>query len=293
MDQLRLGSADDPIASAQADRVRAMLEARPEILACVDLVPVSPRTPTDGMRRLFGMLHDRLADAVACPVERLPADLPRGIVARAFLRDRSPLYRCVSRHAAAIAELPAGATVVTCDAVARAQILYRYPHLRVELAPSSGRILDKLGQGRWDAACLPAELLETGSLVRLQSHPVAASEVIPAVGLGGVAVLVRDEPPAAHDLVRELNDPAVALWIHLERMFVTEAAGIPDTVCTARAVGAPESIELTGMIAERDGRWCVSESATGPADQAEAMARRLAASCIAIAGKESRRDVAR
>ena len=291
MDLMRLGSAGDPIARAQADRVRALLEARPEVLACVEMVTMSSDTVVDELRGLFGMLHDRLADAVVCPVERLPLTLPQGIVARAFVRDRSSQYRCVSKHVTSFAELRAGARVVVCDPVARAQILHRHPHLIVVLAAASAELLGQLGQDRWDAACLPAELLETGSLASLMSHPVDATEVIPAVGLGAVAVLVRDEQPAVHDLVRELNDPMVSLWLCLERIFFEQASGISSTVCAARAGGTRDNFELTGTIAELDGRWRVTEQVRGPTAQAEAMARLLAPSCHERAGHEQSRLV--
>lgn len=292
MDQLRLGTAGDPIAGAQADRVRALLEARQEVLASVELVRVASRSPMEDLHALFGLLRDRVTDAVVCPVERLPVVLPRGIVARAWLRDRSSLYRCVTKEPVTLAGLASGARVVTCDDVARAQIRHRYPHLVVESAGPTGDLLDRLSHGVWDAACVPAHLLETASFAGLLSRPVDAAVVIPAVGLGGVAILVLEGWAAAHDLVRELNDPAVALPMHMERMFLTMATGLSDTVCTAQAGQAAECMELTGLIAHKDGRWRVSERMSGPAGQAEEMARSLAASCGRSAAAEKRRDAA-
>ena len=293
MDLLRLGSPGDPIARAQAGRVRALLEARPDVLACVDMVVIESCVSPNEMRHLTGLLQESRADAVVCPVDRLPAELPRGIVARAFVRDRTPLYRCVSIDATTLAGLPDSATVVVCDRVARAQILSRYPGLNVVFEPASDEMLGHLRDGRWDAALLPADILETASLVGLRWQSVAMSDVIPAVGLGAVAVLVRDVPLVAHDLVHGLNDPMVTLRFRLERMFVAEFTAISDTVCTAMAGGTNDHVELTGLIAEKDGRWCVRESVSGPVAQAEAMTRRLAATCTEKAEIERGCDVAR
>src|SRR5574342_53638 len=96
MDQIRLASPIDPIARAQAGRVRALLEARPDTLAVVEMIFENCQVPQEEAVCLSRRVLEGEADAAVCPVDRLPASLPEGIVVGALLRDKSAFYRCIS-----------------------------------------------------------------------------------------------------------------------------------------------------------------------------------------------------
>jgi len=283
MDQIQLASIDDPIARAQAGRVRALLEAGPDPLAIVWMVFESSTSPAEQMANLTTRLLDREVDVVAYPAERLPGHLPEGIVLKAIIRDRGSHYCCLSPGRPVLSALPPDARLVTCDPVARAQLLHRFPRLRTELATLCSGVLDGLKRGEWDAAVAPAGLLESGSLAGLRYEPVSVEDVAPAVGLGMVAVLARDEPAPKHDLVASLDDPEGALLFGAERSFLSGASQGTPAVCTARARVMGDVVEVTGIIVEPDGRWLVRDQAWAPFRFASIVAREVADSCVEMA----------
>jgi len=280
MDQIQLASIDDPIARAQAGRVRALLEAGPDPLAIVWMVFESSASRAEQMARLTEKLLDRDVDVVAYPAERLPAHLPEGIALRAMIRDRGAHYCCLSTGRPVLSAMRPDARLVTCDAVARAQLRHRYPRLRTDLATLCSGVLDGLKRGEWEAAVAPPALLESGSLVGLHYEPVAVEDVTPAVGLGMVAVLGRNEPTPRHDLVAQLNDPEAALLFEAERSFLSGACQGSDTVCTARARLTGDMVEVTGLIIEPDGRWLVRDQGRAPFRFASIVGREVADSCV-------------
>ncbi len=289
MDQIQLASIDDPIARAQAGRVRALLEAGPDPLAIVWMVFESSVSPSEQMTRLTERLLDRDVDVVAYPAERLPGHLPEGIALRAMIRDRGAHYCCVSPGRPVLASLRPETRLVACDAVARAQLLYSFPRLRTDLATLCSGVLDGLRRGEWDAAVAPAGLLESGSLMGLHYEPVAVEDVTPAVGLGMVAVLGRAEEAPRHDLVGQLNDPEAELLFEAERSFLSGACQGTDAVCTARARLTGDMVEVTGLIVDPDGRWLVRDQGRAPLRFAPIVGREVADSCVEMARERAAR----
>jgi len=280
MDQLRLACPDDLVSRVQAGRVRALLEARPDALAVVEMVYKSCPDPESQAGILATSLDRHEAEVALVSVEHLPAHLPPGVRVGALLRDRGSSYRCASTNRPEFEDLPAGSRVAACDAVARAQLLNRYPGLEVDLVQPSEGLLERLKGGEWSAACVPAELLETPSAGHLECEVVSFTEVLPAVGKGAVAILVNQSRRLPHDLVGPLNDAELQLLLRAERAFVLDCAAGAGEVCTARATCNAEQVFIEGLFAEVGGSWLVREKASAPLRLSEVAARDLAAQCL-------------
>lgn len=277
MDQLQLACADDALSRAMAGRVRALLESRPDTLAVVWMVFESTTEKREQLMRVSLRLLEGEVDVAVVPADRLSLDLPAGIALGAVIRDRSSLYSFVSAGPRNLSALAPGSRIATCDVVARAQLLHRFPSVSVDLAPACGDVLDGLRKGAWDAACMPAGLLESGSLSGLHYGPIEADEVLPAVGTGAVAVLVREGPRPRHDLVGAINDPESAMTLQVERSFLRNGPCGPGRACSARATLSGRRLGLEALVADEEGAWLVREAEEGDVGAGDSMARGLAA----------------
>ena len=201
----------------------------------------------------------------------------------AWLRDSSRLLRCVSPDRPRLSLLPSRAKVVTTDPVARAQILHRHPRLEVELAPERADLLMGLRRGRWQAACVSPALLETGWTTTLHVETIESDEVIPAVGLGAVAVLVRAGDLRNRERAARINEAATAHLLDAERSFLRHLPRMAGALGTARAVRAGDILKLTGLIVERDGAWLALDEAEASVRFGEVIACDVASACDGLA----------
>ena len=287
METLRLASSSSPMALAQAARVGHRIATRLDSLMVVEVFVETPMDPEKQVGRIAEKVRDCVADAGVCSASRLGSALPAGVVLAALLRDRDPRYRCVSPERPALAGLPGHARVVTCDAVSRAQIRHRYPRLQVDLAAPSWEIFAGLRHRAWDAACLPPEIFDVGSLAGLSSELIAPEEVVPAVGQGIVAILARCDDERVRARLAEIDDPDLEVSLGAERAFLASVSGMMEGAATARAVPGGRGVELTGVLAHRDGDWLVSlDCRAAPGSEAQE-ARRLAESCLERAARKT------
>ena len=280
MDVLRLATTSNPTAIAQAARVGYRLETVLRPLAVVEVFVETPMDPIRQIARLGERLVDGSADAALCPASRLPAALPPGVVVGALIRDRDPRYRIVTPRHPTLAALPPHAKVVVCDPVARAQIRHRFPRLQVETAPPGWEVFAGLRHRAWDAACLPPEGFDVGSVSGLCTEAVAAEEILPAVGQGELALLVRADAGKVRERLSGIADRELEAALGAERAFLAGVAAIAGTVATARVVRAGWSAEVIGLLAHPDGEWEIREEARSPLERLAETTRRMAEACV-------------
>ena len=275
------------MALAQAARVGHRIATRLDSLMVVEVFVETPMDPEKQVGRIAEKVRDCVADAGVCYASRLGPALPDGMVLAALLRDRDPRYRCVSPERPILAGLPGHARVVTCDAVSRAQIRHRYPRLQVDLAAPSWEIFAGLRHRAWDAACLPPEIFDVGSLAGLSSELIAPEEVVPAVGQGVVAILARSDDDRVRARLAEIDDPDLGVALRAERAFLADVSGMMQGAATARAVPGARGVELTGVLAHREGDWLVSLEGRAALGLEIREARRLAESCLERAARKT------
>jgi hydroxymethylbilane synthase len=129
----------------QAEHVKARLEALHAGLA-VELLPMTTRGDELVDRRLDQVggkglfvkeletaMADGRADLAVHSMKDMPADLPAGFTLAAISAREDPRDAFVSNRFAALADMPAGATVGTSSLRRAAQVRERYPALELRL----------------------------------------------------------------------------------------------------------------------------------------------------------------
>ncbi len=292
--KLRLAAVGDCSALAPIARVARVLESRTcnPSAVIVTIEPCStPGTPLASVQR---QILDGAIEAALCSGQRLPLEVPADLEIGAVLRCRDPRYQFVSLEFPDLALMPPGSKIVVCDSVARAQIRHRFSALHVETTPPSDAIIAGLRHRVWDAACVSAEVIESDPSIAPHASPIPADELIPAVGQGLCVLLLPAAGSGLRDSVRLLNDPALEHCFRVERVFLARLANVPTSAASARATQSGGMLDLTGMLADENGRWLALDQARAPARFGEVVALEVADGCRGIAeGRATRRVVPR
>jgi hydroxymethylbilane synthase len=175
--------------------------------------------------------------------------------------------------------------VVGTSSVRRiAQLARLFPNARFE--PIRGNLdtrLRKLDTGQYDAIVLAVAGLRRLGMEHRISMALPPSACIPAPGQGIVAIEVRRDNHAVHDLVAALSDRAAAAALDAERSLVAAlGAGCQMPVGALAAwIGEPGTtgaqLELTACVVTLDGSRAVRGVDRGPAADGAALGRRVAA----------------
>jgi hydroxymethylbilane synthase len=294
---LRLGTRASALALAQAS---AMADALRRRGAAVDIVAM--RTEGDRLlgarladvggkglfvREIEDALADGRVDLAVHSLKDLPAEQPPGLELVAFPPREDPRDVLVTRGAASLQALPAGATVGTSSLRRRAILLSLRPDLAV--APLRGNVdtrLRKLAEGACEAIVLAAAGLRRLGLQPDHVVLLEADVFVPAVGQGIIAVEVRREDRRTRALVAALDDPATRACALAERAYLRRLGASCNTPMAAHATLRDGRLGMTAVVASDDGARILRAEAAAPPDEAEALGRGLAESLLAEGAAE-------
>jgi len=232
------------------------------------------------MEEVLATLDRSEADAAACCAADLPLELPQGLVLSAILPGRDAAYRFASRGRPSIEALAPGSSVTVWDRVARAQLLFMRPSLRVSVASDPSAIPAALRSGPFAAAILPGDALDARGLWGLGVEVVPMSGLLPAPGQGAVALVTRIEHLETRGLIADLNDEASRLRVCAERSFARRLSWIERFVVAAHAGGEAGRLDLAGRLVEENGGFMVEDGADAETLYSEMLAKDLADSCV-------------
>ena len=286
---IRIGTRGSPLALAQAALVRASLGADAE------LVPIR----TEGDRRAEARLaviggkglfvreiEDALlrgdVDVAVHSLKDLPAEIPAGLVLRAFLPREDPRDVLVSRAPATLETLPPGAVVGTSSPRRRALVLAVRPDVVVE--PIRGNVdtrLRKLADSGYDAVVLAAAGLRRLELAPPHCTPLDVETFVPAVGQGIVAVQARGDDPSTLARLARVDDATARACAEAERAYLAELGASCTTPVAAHARADGGVLRMTAIVASEDGRRILRSSAAAAPHEAARLGRGLAEALLA------------
>lgn len=293
--KIRIGARGSALSLAQTALVAAALGRHAE----VEVVPIrtsgdrlshaeAPMTGKDLFTREIddALLEGRI-DVGVHSLKDLPSLLPDGLVLAAVPPREDPSDVLVSRDRRRLESLPRGARVGTSSPRRRAQILAARPDL--EVVEARGNVdtrIRRLQEGRWDAI-----VLARAGLARLQrleeiTEVLPPSVMLPAIGQGALAVVVRRGNAPVADLVSRLDDPASHREIGAERalLVLLEAGCRAPVAGFARTKG--ERLLLTGAVFAPDGSRTLREDSEGAAGDPDALGAEIARRLIAQGAAE-------
>lgn len=231
----------------------------------------------------------------------LPTELPTGlklgaVLPRADVRD-VVVHKGSKEAGTGLGVLPRGATVATSSTRRKAQLHDLRPDLNiVPIRGNVGTRLRKLAE----QPELAATILAAAGLKRLQfeihpdgrltgpasspvpegirAAPLEPEEMLPCVGQAAIGIEVRDNDPQIAALCQSLNHAETLQCVLAERAFLTGMGGGCQLAVAAYAkiVAGQLWLRAVSFLGETPVRGEVK----GPAEQAEALGRQLAARLI-------------
>ena len=290
-DPLIIATRESPLALAQANFVKAELEAldddvEVELLGMTtrgDQILDKPLAKIGGkglfIKELELAMQEGRADLAVHSLKDVPMVLPKGFVLAAILKREDPRDAFVSNKFASLDDMPAGSVVGT-SSLRRAAVLKRkYPGLKFE--PLRGNVntrLRKLDSGEYDAAILAAAgLIRLGMADRIRAR-IEIEVSIPAPGQAalGIEVLADDEDTA--EIVAELDHAPTAICCTAERTVSRLLGGSCELPLGAYAdwVEGEKPLRLRAFVANLDGSRYVEAEAFGTPDMPEALGEAVA-----------------
>ncbi|MCR2747014.1 hydroxymethylbilane synthase [Limnobacter parvus] len=275
--KIRIASRESRLAMWQAEHVRDLLLALPEVTS-VEIVGMTTKgdqildrsLAKIGGKGLFikelehALLEGR-ADLAVHSGKDIPMDLDPEFRLLGFMTREDPHDAFVSNDYASLADLPAGAVVGSSSLRRQAQILARYPHLKVE--PLRGNLdtrLGKLDSGQYQAIVLAAAGLKRLGLHSRIRNVIDSVDMLPAVGQGALGLEIRAEDETLARVAMRLTDPVFTTLVSAERA-VSKALGGSCQVPIAGYATLDNSTHFTlrALVASPDGKSVMEKSATG------------------------------
>jgi len=310
--EILIGTRRSPLALWQANCVRdALLATDPELQ--VDLKAIRTAGDKAAAEPLYAsrtkglftteIENELRAGSIAIAVHSLkdlPTDPPEGLEIAAILSRADPADVLVSK-VGPLAEIPAGATVLTGSPRRRGQLLHRRADLKV--SPVRGNVqtrLRKLDESDDAATILAKAGLERLGLDDRITERFTPTEFLPACGQAALAVQIRSDDERVRQIVSALDDRPTRLAVTAERAFLTALGGGCRVPAGAygRFDAADETMTLTGMVCDPAGEMLLRETVSADVaavEHAEALGRELAGrmrelGCAAILAKAEGRS---
>ncbi|HSF96304.1 MAG TPA: hydroxymethylbilane synthase [Thermohalobaculum sp.] len=282
---LKIGTRGSPLALAQAHETRDRLMAAHGLPAAAFEVVVIKTTGDAVTDRPLGEIGGKglftkeieealLSGAIGIAVHSMkdmPTELPPGLTIPCLLPREDVRDAFVSLTHENLAAIPAGGVVGTSSLRRRAQLLHRFPHLKVvEFRGNVQTRLRKLGDGVAEAtflACAGLRRLGQADLIRMALDP---AEMLPAVAQGAIGIEIRADDGATAALLAPIHDAPTGTRLAAERAFLAALDGSCRTPIGGLAEIAGERLHFRGEIIRPDGSECLTTERHGTlADAAE------------------------
>ena len=288
-DKLRIGTRGSALALAQAHETRARLMAAhglPEeafevvaISTSGDRIQDRPLSEAGGKGLFTKELEDALLDGrihfAVHSSKDMPTVLPEGLELSAFLPREDPRDGFVGRTAAAIADLPNGATIGSSSLRRQALIRRMRPDITVVMFRGNVQTrLRKLENGDVDGTILASAGLRRLGLQQVITHLMPLDLFPPAPGQGAICIESRIGDAAIRAMVEPIHHRDTGIALACERGFLATLDGSCRTPIAGLAMVDGDRLDFSGLILSPDGRQSHAVTLEGPVADAEGIGRR-------------------
>ena len=297
---VRIGTRGSPLALWQARHVAGLLAGLdPGIVTELVVIKTQgdkildvPLAKVGGKGLFIKEIEDALlsaqVDLAVHSMKDVPAELPERLMIAAIPPREDPRDALVAAGGAIdIAHLPIGGRVGTSSLRRAAQILAARPDIVIE--PLRGNVetrLSKLTSMNLSAVVLAAAGLKRLGFENRITAFVPATEMLPAVGQGALALETRADDEFTSGLARRLDDPETRAAVTAERAFLSRVEGGCQVPVAAHAKVENGFISLDALIADVSGSPCFRDSVSGPVAEAASLGVTLADRLLDRGGRE-------
>ena len=287
--KLRIGTRGSKLALWQAEYIRERLlgecgaESELVIIKTAGDQFASAAIPGVGGKGIFikeieDALLERRVDLAVHSLKDVPTETPRGLVFPAITRREDPRDVLISRSGKKLLELAEGARAGTSSLRRQSQLRYRRGDLRiVDLRGNVDTRLRNLDAGELDAIVLAKAGIDRLGLSGRITEVLAPDIMLSAVGQGALALECREDDADARAALAALDHAETRAAVSAERALLEELEGGCQVPLGAWArMEDNGGLKMDARVLAADGSECIERSASGPAEAAEKLGRRLA-----------------
>ncbi|TXH32827.1 MAG: hydroxymethylbilane synthase [Rhodospirillaceae bacterium] len=290
---LRIGTRASPMAVAQTGRVaQELAAANPELAApgAIELVKITTtgdqmqdrKLSEIGGKALFTKeIEEALiageVDIAVHSMKDVPTVLPPGLEIACMLKRDDPRDAVMAAGCKSFDDLPAGATIGTSSLRRAAQVLHRWPQLKV--VPYRGNAntrLRKLQEGVVDATILALSGLHRIDRLDVISFVMPVEDMLPAVGQGALGIEIRSNDDRVRNWLAPLRHEPSEICVEAERSLLMTLDGSCRTPIAALAeIDDKGELRLRGLLAQPDGSQLVQGERRGKPGEGVKLGRDL------------------
>lgn len=299
MPQLTIATRGSKLALAQAEWVAAQLRGLdPELGVDLRVLKTKgdkildvPLAKVGGKGLFVKEIEDALLNGTAQiavhSMKDMPTELPPGLVIAAITEREDPRDVLVTRDGRSVDDLPPGPRIGTSSLRRQAQALALRPD--AEIVSIRGNVqtrLRKMEELNLDAILLAAAGLERLEMADLPASRLDASQMLPAVGQGALAIEVNEADSYTLELCKKLDHAETAWAVAAERAFLARLEGGCQVPIAGYATIDSGRVVFRGLVASLDGKQVIKSEKTGSPDEAALLGRQAAEEVLEAGGRE-------
>ncbi len=302
---LKIGTRGSPLALAQAhetrDRLSSAFDLPSDAFEIVviqttgdnqRLIDADQPLKTIGGKGLFtreieaAMLAGEIHIAVHS-MKDMPVLQPEGLILDCYLPREDVRDAFVSLKVDKLADLPEGAEVGSSSLRRKAQLLYRFPHLKViEFRGNVQTRMRKLNEGVADATFLAMAGLNRLGLADVVRSAIDPDDMLPAVAQGAIGIERRLDDSNTAGLLEAIHDGVTGQRLAAERAFLAALDGSCETPIAGLAELDGGTLRLRGEVLRPNGSEVIADDRTCPIEDGAELGRVMAKEMLAKAGPD-------
>lgn len=218
------------------------------------------------VKEIQNELFNKEIDMAIHSLKDVPSMIPAGLTLGCIPDREIPFDAYIAKNHIPLQELSEGSIVGTSSLRRGAQILSKYPHLKIKwIRGNIDTRLKKLETEDYDAIILAAAgLKRMGWSDNIVTTYLDRDILLPAIGQGALGIECRSDDKELLDLLSKVHNHDVAQCVTAERTFLSEMDGSCQVPIGGYATIAQDNqIEFTGLIMSPDGKERYEHTALG------------------------------
>lgn len=218
------------------------------------------------VKEIQNELFNKEIDMAIHSLKDVPSMIPDGLTLGCIPDREIPFDAYIAKNHIPLQELSEGSIVGTSSLRRGAQILSKYPHLKIKwIRGNIDTRLKKLQTEDYDAIILAAAgLKRMGWSDNIVTSYLDRDILLPAIGQGALGIECRSDDKELLDLLSKVHNHDVAQCVTAERTFLSEMDGSCQVPIGGYATIAQDNqIEFTGLIMSPDGKERYEHTALG------------------------------
>lgn len=209
------------------------------------------------VKEIQNELFNKEVDMAIHSLKDVPSIIPDGLTLGCIPDREIPFDAYIAKNHIPLEELSEGSIVGTSSLRRGAQILSKYPHLKIKwIRGNIDTRLKKLETEDYDAIILAAAgLKRMGWSDNIVTTYLDRDVLLPAIGQGALGIECRSDDKELLDLLTKVHNHDVAQCVTAERTFLSEMDGSCQVPIGGYATIVQDNqIEFTGLIMSPDGK---------------------------------------